>query len=122
MATSISGPYSLRLNAEILTHKTLQTTSFRTRFQKFTRICPLRVAREVPPNTISSTNPITDVVPKSIKKPKLEKDHQELWKRYVDRLYQHKELGLYLDSNCQFVDQVISGKVARDPKATPNDW
>ncbi|CAA2998778.1 F-box GID2 [Olea europaea subsp. europaea] len=39
---------------------------------------------EVSPMTISSTNPINDVIPESIKKPGPEKNHRELWKRYVD--------------------------------------
>lgn len=36
----------------------------------------------------------------------LEKDPRELWKRYVDWLYQHKELGLFLDvSRVGFTDE-----------------
>ncbi|KAG4921840.1 hypothetical protein JHK86_050653 [Glycine max] len=36
---------------------------------------------------------MTNVVPS----PKLEKEPHALWRRYVEWLYQHKELGLYLD-------------------------
>ncbi|PSS31592.1 Glucose-6-phosphate isomerase [Actinidia chinensis var. chinensis] len=39
----------------------------------------------------------------------LEKDPAELWRRYVDWLYQHKELGLYLDvSRVGFTDEFVA--------------
>ncbi|KAI8014318.1 hypothetical protein LOK49_LG05G03080 [Camellia lanceoleosa] len=54
------------------------------------------VAREIPAN-LSNTN---DGLP--------EKDPRELWRRYVDWLYQHKELGLYLDvSRIGFTDEFV---------------
>lgn len=38
----------------------------------------------------------------------LEKDPRELWHRYVDWLYQHKELGLFLDvSRVGFTDEFV---------------
>jgi len=38
----------------------------------------------------------------------LEKDPRALWRRYVDWLYQHKELGLYLDvSRVGFTDEFV---------------
>ncbi|XAR62093.1 Glucose-6-phosphate isomerase [Bertholletia excelsa] len=38
----------------------------------------------------------------------LEKDPRELWRRYVQWLYQHKELGLYLDvSRMGFTDEFV---------------
>ncbi|KAJ0024279.1 hypothetical protein Pint_08445 [Pistacia integerrima] len=62
------------------------------------------VAREVS-SDLSNTN---DSVPKNAKKG-LEKDPHGLWKRYVDWLYQHKELGLYLDvSRIGFTDEFIA--------------
>lgn len=62
------------------------------------------VAREVPAD-LSNTN---DGVLKKVKKG-LEKDPRELWKRYLDWLYQHKELGLYLDvSRIGFTDEFIA--------------
>ncbi|KAL2537893.1 Glucose-6-phosphate isomerase 1 [Forsythia ovata] len=120
MASSISGLSSLGLNAENLTRKTLQfqTTTLLSPFRKSSRFCPHRVAREVPPTTLSSLNPTNDAVPKSIKKPGIEKDPRELWKRYVDWLYQHKELGLYLDvSRVGFTDEFFQEMDPRLQKA-----
>ncbi|CAI9786447.1 unnamed protein product [Fraxinus pennsylvanica] len=118
MASSISGLSSLRSNAENLTRKTHQTTLSHTPFRKSTRFCPQRVAREVPPTTLSSPNPANDVLLKSIKKPELQKDPQELWRRYIDWLYQHKELGLYLDvSRVGFTDDFFQEMEPRLQKA-----
>lgn len=50
------------------------------------------VARDISAE-LSSSN---DGALKKVKRG-LETDPRELWKRYVDWLYQHKELGLYLD-------------------------
>lgn len=56
------------------------------------------VAREVPTN-ISAVQSTTH---------RLEKDPRALWRRYVDWLYQHKEIGLYLDvSRVGFTDEFI---------------
>ncbi|XP_022876163.1 glucose-6-phosphate isomerase 1, chloroplastic isoform X2 [Olea europaea var. sylvestris] len=118
MASSISGLSSLRLNAENLTRKTHQTTLSPSPFRKSTRFCPQQVAREVPPTTLSSLNPGNDVLPKSIQKPGLERDPRELWKRYIDWLYQHKELGLYLDvSRVGFTDEFFQQMEPRLQKA-----
>lgn len=39
----------------------------------------------------------------------LEKDPRALWRRYVDWLYQHRELGLYLDvSRVGFTDEFVT--------------
>lgn len=62
------------------------------------------VAREVSAE-LSSSN---DGVLKKKVHSGLEKDPRELWKRYVDWLYQHKELGLYLDvSRIGFADEFV---------------
>ncbi|XP_040366917.1 glucose-6-phosphate isomerase 1, chloroplastic isoform X6 [Rosa chinensis] len=46
---------------------------------------------------------------KEKKKKVLEKDPRALWRRYVDWLYQHKELGLYLDvSRVGFTDEFVA--------------
>ncbi|KAM5575458.1 hypothetical protein ABKV19_014423 [Rosa sericea] len=46
---------------------------------------------------------------KDEKKKVLEKDPRALWRRYVDWLYQHKELGLYLDvSRVGFTDEFVA--------------
>lgn len=48
----------------------------------------------------------------------LEKDPRALWKRYVEWLYQHKELGLYLDvSRVGFTDEFMSEMEPRMKKA-----
>ncbi|KAJ4962157.1 hypothetical protein NE237_022096 [Protea cynaroides] len=60
---------------------------------------PKSIAREVP-----SSLSRTDIVPKQSKG--LEKDAIALWRRYVEWLYQHKELGLFLDvSRIGFTDE-----------------
>ncbi|KAJ4845922.1 glucose-6-phosphate isomerase [Turnera subulata] len=79
------------------------------------KVCLLRsVAREISPNLSTSTND------KSPAKPKqgLEKDPSSLWRRYVDWLYQHKELGLYLDvSRVGFTDEFLAEMEPRLQKA-----
>ncbi|KAM7261335.1 hypothetical protein ACFE04_008702 [Oxalis oulophora] len=48
------------------------------------------------------------------KSPGLEKDPNLLWSRYVDWLYQHKELGLYLDvSRLGFTDEFVQQMLPR---------
>ena len=66
---------------------------------------PQSVAREV-----STELPKTDDgVLKGTKKGLLEKDPRALWRRYVDWLYQHKDLGLYLDvSRVGFTDEFVA--------------
>lgn len=87
MASSISAGLSFKLTPHSLTHKISPSP-----FSHPTT--HLRVAREVPPATLS--NPTNDGV-RASSALVLEKEPRELWKRYVDWLYQHKELGLYLD-------------------------
>ncbi|KAK8580405.1 hypothetical protein V6N13_143506 [Hibiscus sabdariffa] len=65
----------------------------------------LSVAREVSAD-LSKTNSVG--VLKKAKQGGLEKDPKALWRRYVDWLYQHKELGLYLDvSRVGFSDEFV---------------
>lgn len=55
---------------------------------------------------MSKTN--DGVAPVSMKEG-LEKDPRALWGRYVDWLYQHKELGLYIDvSRIGFTDEFVA--------------
>lgn len=55
------------------------------------------------PASISKSN---DGMPKSTLG--LEKESKALWRRYVDWLYQHKDLGLYLDvSRIGFTDEFV---------------
>ncbi|KAB2076367.1 hypothetical protein ES319_A06G036400v1 [Gossypium barbadense] len=64
------------------------------------------VAREVSAD-LSKTNDVAGL--KKAKQGGLEKDPKALWRRYVDWLYQHKELGLYLDvSRIGFSDEFVS--------------
>lgn len=102
MASSISAGLSFKLTPHSLTHKTTPSLFAHPSAQ-------LRVAREVPPATLSNSTSTNDGVVSPPPPPPpplaLEKDPRELWKRYVDWLYQHKELGLYLDvSRVGFTD------------------
>lgn len=75
-----------------------------------------RVAREVPPTSLSNSTNEVVFAPKSTTS--LEKDARALWKRYVDWLYQHKELGLYLDvSRVGFTDEFFQEMEPRLHKA-----
>lgn len=48
----------------------------------------------------------------------MEKDPQALWARYVDWLYQHKELGLYLDvSRMGFTEEFVEEMEPKIQKA-----
>lgn len=80
------------------------SVAFPSRFPRTPSLVQVQsVAREMPAD-LSKTN---DVVPKKANKG-LEKDPRELWQRYVDWLYQHKELGLYLDvSRVGFTDAFV---------------
>ncbi|XP_048331849.1 glucose-6-phosphate isomerase 1, chloroplastic [Ziziphus jujuba] len=63
------------------------------------------VAREISADLSSKT---TDGAVKKEKKMGLDKDPDSLWRRYVDWLYQHKELGLFLDvSRVGFTDEFV---------------
>ncbi|PNY17811.1 glucose-6-phosphate isomerase [Trifolium pratense] len=69
-------------------------------YQTRPKLSPTRsVAREVPTDlsAVSATN-----------NRRLEKEPRALWRRYVDWLYQHKEIGLYLDvSRVGFTDEFV---------------
>nr|GMD24258.1 glucose-6-phosphate isomerase 1, chloroplastic [Ipomoea batatas] len=76
------------------------------------------VAREVPAG-VSSASGNNDVILKSkAAEEGILKDPRQLWKRYVDWLYQHKELGLYLDVNrVGFSDDFVAQMEPRLQKA-----
>ncbi|KAL3634033.1 glucose-6-phosphate isomerase [Castilleja foliolosa] len=117
MASSISSGLSLKLlTPHRLTHHNPSLVSSPSpSIGAAAHFRPQRVAREVPPTTLSSYS--NDVVLPS-KPAGLEKDPRELWKRYVDWLYQHKELGLYLDvSRVGFTDQFFQEMELRLQKA-----
>lgn len=62
------------------------------------------VARDIP----AELSKVNDGAVAKEKKTGLEKDPRALWRRYVDCLYQHKELGLYLDvSRVGFTDEFV---------------
>lgn len=64
------------------------------------------VAREISAELSSKAD---GGVHKKEKKEALEKDPQALWRRYVDWLYQHKEIGLFLDvSRVGFTDEFVT--------------
>ncbi|KAK4434239.1 Glucose-6-phosphate isomerase 1, chloroplastic [Sesamum alatum] len=126
MASSISAGLALKLSPQRLTDKSFQFSSH-LQFRNPSLVSyplpttgtvhlrPPRVAREVSPVSISDS--ANDVVVSS-KSPRLEKDPQALWKRYVDWLYQHKELGLYLDvSRVGFTDEFFREMEPRLQKA-----
>ncbi|THG12363.1 hypothetical protein TEA_001025 [Camellia sinensis var. sinensis] len=72
-------------------------------FDRASTLSPQSVARDIPAS-LSSTN---DGLSKEKKKGLL-KNPRELWQRYVDWLYQHKDLGLYLDvSRIGFTDEFV---------------
>ncbi|CAI0467761.1 unnamed protein product [Linum tenue] len=76
--------------------------SFPIRSSKPLDVAAHSVAREIAADSSKSGG---NSVPGKPKKG-LEKDPQALWRRYVDWLYQHKDLGLYLDvSRIGFTDE-----------------
>lgn len=95
---------------------TLNSTPFKTSlpFPTRTRLEPIQsVAREISTD-LSKTN---DKLP-SRPEQGLIKDPAALWRRYVDWLYQHKELGLYLDvSRIGFNDDFVRDMEPRLQKA-----
>ncbi|KAL2242208.1 glucose-6-phosphate isomerase 1, chloroplastic [Sesamum indicum] len=126
MASSISAGLALKLSPQRLGDKSFQFSS-KLQFRDPSLVAyplpttgtvhvrPTRVAREVSPTTISDS---TNDVLVSSKSPRLEKDPKALWKRYVDWLYQHKELGLYLDvSRVGFTDEFFREMEPRLQKA-----
>ncbi|KAL6578416.1 glucose-6-phosphate isomerase [Orobanche minor] len=102
--------YSLRpllQSPSLVSHPFLSTGASRLRHH-----C---VAREVQPTTFSNSTSDVDLSPESAM---LAKDPRQLWKRYVDWLYQHKELGLYLDvSRIGFTDEFFKEMEPRLQKA-----
>lgn len=110
MASSISAGLCFKLTPHSFTHKTSPSL-----FSHPTT--HLRVAHEVPPATLSNPTATNDGV-RASSALALEKDPRELWKRYVDWLYQHKELGLYLDvSRVGFSDDFFREMDPRIQKA-----
>ncbi|KAL6504267.1 glucose-6-phosphate isomerase [Orobanche gracilis] len=98
--------YSIR-STSLDSHPFLSTGAGRLRHQ--------RLAREIQPTTFSNSTSDVDLSPKSAM---LAKDPRQLWKRYVDWLYQHKELGLYLDvSRIGFTDEFFKEMEPRLQKA-----
>ncbi|CAH1419613.1 unnamed protein product [Lactuca virosa] len=76
------------------------------------------VAR-VAPSSLSKIAATGDGVPgKSVAKKGLETDPKVLWERYTEWLYQHKDLGLYLDvSRVGFTDEFVKEMEPRFMKA-----
>lgn len=128
MASSLSG---ICFNPQKLNQKPTQNppSSAPSGFQKSTvsfqnksssKFQVQAVAREVQQPLSKSAN---DVVPKSSESlsktgNSLVKDPKDLWQRYVDWLYQHKELGLYLDvSRVGFTDEFFQEMEPRLRKA-----
>ncbi|KZV43358.1 glucose-6-phosphate isomerase 1, chloroplastic [Dorcoceras hygrometricum] len=126
MASSVSG-LSLKLSHEKPTYSSSRSSfqnpsGVRWQFSERTsRFQPQRVAREIPPTTFSNPSGNDFVLSSKSavqKKPLLEKEPRELWRRYVDWLYQHKELGLYLDvSRVGFTDEFFQEMEPRLQKA-----
>lgn len=99
---------SVSLRKESITFPTCYQQSDRN-----TNLTPSHsVARE-----ISADLSHTNAIPKG-KKKSLEKEPRALWSRYLDWLYQHKELGLYLDvSRIGFTDEFLEEMEPRFQKA-----
>ncbi|XP_042498598.1 glucose-6-phosphate isomerase 1, chloroplastic [Macadamia integrifolia] len=98
--TAISLPHSLRsLRKDSVSSPNLLKLVVRSSDRNLNPKPLKSVAREVPASLSR-----TDIVPKQSKG--LEKDADALWNRYVEWLYQHKELGLFLDvSRIGFTDE-----------------
>ena len=65
------------------------------------------MAREISAELSSSSKP--EILKKKEKIEALEKDPRALWRRYVDWLYQHKDLGLFIDvSRVGFSDEFVA--------------
>lgn len=78
------------------------------------RILSLSVARA----EVSAVDDGAIAIEKNKKKVGLEKDPGVLWHRYVEWLYQHKELGLYLDlSRVGFTEEFVEEMEPRFVKA-----
>lgn len=121
MASSISAGLSLKLSPQRITHNhTLQSpirnpSGWSSYPSPPVHLRVQRVAREASPTTVSDSGNDVALPPKSAG---LEKDPRALWKRYVDWLYQHKELGLYLDiSRVGFTNEFFREMEPRFQKA-----
>ncbi|XP_021740326.1 glucose-6-phosphate isomerase 1, chloroplastic-like [Chenopodium quinoa] len=79
------------------------------------------VARDIPADLSTSSSSSTNNLPSLQKKKEdglLEKDPRALWARYVEWLYQHKDLGLYLDvSRVGFTEEFVKEMEPRFQKA-----
>ncbi|PKA62086.1 Glucose-6-phosphate isomerase 1, chloroplastic [Apostasia shenzhenica] len=75
--------------------------------------CPAQsIARDIP----ASVSPVSDSP--EMKAAASEKDPINLWHRYVDWLYQHKELGVYIDvSRIRFTNEFFEGMEPKMQKA-----
>ncbi|KAE9457355.1 hypothetical protein C3L33_10739, partial [Rhododendron williamsianum] len=109
MASSLSGLYSAFKLQNPTPNKSplarVDSTSFPARSKLLDRFSVQSVAKEIPANL---SKPKNETLKEEIKKG-LEKDPRELWRRYVDWLYQHRELGLYLDvSRVGFTDEFVA--------------
>lgn len=109
MASSLSGLYSAFKLQNPTPNKSplarVDSASFPARSKLLDRFSVQSVAKEIPANL---SKPKNETLKEEIKKG-LEKDPRELWRRYVDWLYQHRELGLYLDvSRVGFTDEFVA--------------
>ncbi|KAF7141047.1 hypothetical protein RHSIM_Rhsim06G0073600 [Rhododendron simsii] len=110
MASSLSGLFSTFKLQNPTPNKSLlarvDSASFPARSKLLDRFSVQSVAKEIPANL---SKPKNETLKEEIKKKGLEKDPRELWRRYVDWLYQHRELGLYLDvSRVGFTDEFVA--------------
>ncbi|KAG5543873.1 hypothetical protein RHGRI_016585 [Rhododendron griersonianum] len=109
MASSLSGLYSAFKLQNPTPNKSplarVDSASFPARSKLLDRFSVQSVAKEIPANL---SKPKNETLKEEIRKG-LEKDPRELWRRYVDWLYQHRELGLYLDvSRVGFTDEFVA--------------
>ncbi|RRT67183.1 hypothetical protein B296_00039491 [Ensete ventricosum] len=115
-----SSSSALRRSRPLLPRKPIPSTRHAATIPIFPsgRSSHLRPARSIAdisqsPLTSSSTSP-----PPEKKTLGIEKDPIKLWRRYVDWLYQHKELGLFLDvSRIAFTDEFLAEMEPRLQKA-----
>ncbi|KAL5982363.1 glucose-6-phosphate isomerase [Asimina triloba] len=116
---SISGMYSPSSTfkpSKSLLHKPSVSPIFRTSFQPRSdwpfHLRPSQcIAKDVQADLSAAASA-------AVEKKGLEKDPFALWRRYVDWLYQHKELGLFLDvSRIGFTDEFLDQMEPRLQKA-----
>ena len=76
------------------------------------------VARDAPHSEIAPVEALTPLEKKKSRNGGVEKDKVILWRRYTEWLYQHKELGLFLDvSRIGFTDEFFDWMEPRIQKA-----